>query len=81
MTASQMQTMQWLHLALQHELIITHFLICLNNGIADQLWSVHILIIMTAMVDDLTFSDSKKQKKIKNKHWPLNLLRVRLTSS
>lgn len=63
MTASQMQTMQWFPLALQYELIIIHFLICLNNGIADQLWSVHILIIMTAMVDDLTFSDSKKQKK------------------
>lgn len=63
MTASQIQTMQWFHLALQYESIITHFLICLNNGIADQLWSVHILIIMTATVDDLTFSDSKKQKK------------------
>lgn len=25
MTASQMQTMQWFHLALQYELIITHF--------------------------------------------------------
>lgn len=43
MTASQIQTTQWFHLALQYELIITHFLICLNNGIADQLWSVHIL--------------------------------------
>jgi len=80
MTASQIQTMQRFHLALQYELIITYFLICLNNGIADQLWSVHILIIMTAMVDDLTFSDSKS-KKLKNKHWPLNLIRVRLMSS
>lgn len=36
-----------------------------KQGIADQLWSVHILVIMTATVDDLTFSDSKKQKNQK----------------
>lgn len=35
MTASQIQTMQRFHLALQHESIITRVPICLNNGIAD----------------------------------------------